>query len=117
MADSFGFADAISMTLSRLSTTCMSKLDGVGHRAPNRMPRPMPRLVLILIAAVAVLGMTACGDDEGSAHAGHEQAATQTETAPTEDGLKDTSTKPEIPKPTGIPPRRLVKHDIVKGTG
>jgi peptidylprolyl isomerase len=88
------------------------------------MPRPMLRPVLklrpvlILIAVLAVLGVTACGDDDESSAAGDSaQAVTQTETAPTEDGLKDTSTKPEIPKPTGIPPRKLVKQDIVKGKG
>jgi FKBP-type peptidyl-prolyl cis-trans isomerase len=78
----------------------------------------MLRFVLILIAVVGVLGISACGDDdEGSAGGDNEQAATQTETTPSEDALKDTSTKPEIPKPTGIPPRKLVKQDIVKGKG
>ena len=78
----------------------------------------MLRRVLALIAVVAVLGATACGDDDGGADgAGEQKDATQTETAPSEEALKDTSTKPEIPKPTGIPPRKLVKHDIVKGRG
>ena len=78
----------------------------------------MLRPVLALIAVVAVLGVTACGDDDGGSAGGDATQETQaTETAPSEDALKDTSTKPEIPKPTGIPPRRLVKQDIVKGKG
>jgi peptidylprolyl isomerase len=88
------------------------------------MPRPMPRLqirsVLLLIAVVAVLGVSACGDDDdgndgGGSASGDQQQ--QTETTPPEDALKDTTTKPVIPKPTGSPPRRLVKQDIVKGKG
>ena len=80
----------------------------------------MLRHVLILIAVVAVLGVAACGDDdEGSSRrrAHRADTGTQTETSPPEEALKDTSTKPEIPKPTGSPPRKLVKQDIVKGTG
>jgi peptidylprolyl isomerase len=59
------------------------------------------------------------GDDEEeperppSIPSAEEQA---TETAPAAD-LTDTSKKPAIPKPTGSPPRRLVKEDIVKGKG
>jgi peptidylprolyl isomerase len=78
----------------------------------------MLRLVLILIAVVAVPGVAACGDDdESSAGSGQQPSATQTDTAPSEDALKNTSTRPEIPKPTGTPPRKLVKRDIVKGKG
>jgi peptidylprolyl isomerase len=81
------------------------------------MPRPMLlRPLLILVAVLAVLGVTACGDDDKSS-AGPAEQETQTETAPSEDALKDTSTKPQIPKPTGTPPRKLVKVDIVKGKG
>jgi peptidylprolyl isomerase len=80
----------------------------------------MLRPVLILIAVVAVLGVMACGDDDGGSSGGAAKkspSATQTETTPPEDALKDTSTKPVIPKPTGTPPRKLVKDDIVKGKG
>ena len=89
----------------------------------DRMPRPMPRPALIrpfliLIAVVAVLGASACGDDDDSSGGSGGQATqAQTETTPPEDALKDTSTKPVIPKPTGTPPRKLVKQDIVKGKG
>src|SRR5918994_1989957 len=82
------------------------------------MPRPMLRRVLILIAVVAVLGVAACGDDdEGGGSAQPAGAETTQDTTPPEDALKDTSTKPVIPKPTGTPPRKLVKQDIVKGKG
>jgi peptidylprolyl isomerase len=61
-----------------------------------------------------------CGGDEEeeperppSIPSAEEQA---TETAPTAD-LTDTSRKPEIPKPTGSPPRNLKVEDIVKGKG
>jgi peptidylprolyl isomerase len=82
------------------------------------MPRPVLRPVLILIAVVAVLGVAACGDDdESSAGEEQNQSAETIETTPPEDALKDTSTKPVIPKPTGTPPRKLVKQDIVKGKG
>jgi len=81
----------------------------------------MLRPFLTLIAVVAVLGMAACGDDdESSNNGGSADQATQeqgTETVPPEDALKDTTTKPVIPKPTGSPPRKLVKEDIVKGKG
>jgi peptidylprolyl isomerase len=80
------------------------------------MPPPMLRPALILIAA-AVLGMAACGDDDEGSAAQEQQQSAETQTTPPEDALKNTSTRPVIPKPTGTPPRRLVKQDIVKGKG
>lgn len=87
----------------------------------------LPRRVLALIAVVALLGLVACGDDDDSGSGGGGNSAdtaepdTGTETSPSpaeaEQALKDTSTKPVIPKPTGSPPRKLVKEDIVKGKG
>jgi peptidylprolyl isomerase len=83
---------------------------------------PGRRPVLILVAAVALVSLVACGDEDDSAGGGGDSGQadatqTQTETAPTDEALRDTSTKPVIPKPTGTPPRRLVKEDIVKGRG
>jgi peptidylprolyl isomerase len=77
-----------------------------------------------LLALLAALGLAACGDDDdGDGGNGAPPAAgEQTETAepsPAEqrEALKDTGTKPNIPRPSGSPPRRLVKDDIVRGTG
>jgi peptidylprolyl isomerase len=78
---------------------------------------------LLLLALLAALAFAACGDDDDEPAAqGTETQATTTEEeepSPSEqrEALEDTSTKPEIPKPTGSPPRKLVKEDIVKGTG
>jgi peptidylprolyl isomerase len=87
----------------------------------GRLLRP----ALTLIAVVAVLAIAACGGDDDSGDEGGASADTapqETETTPTspaeaEKALEDTSKRPVIPKPTGSPPRRLVKEDIVKGRG
>jgi peptidylprolyl isomerase len=83
------------------------------------------RTALTLIAVVAVLSAAACGGDDDSASdsgvspdtAGQSTETTSTSPAQAEKALRDTSKKPVIPKPTGTPPRRLVKEDIVKGKG
>ena len=91
------------------------------------MPR-RPLALLALLALLAALVLAACGsdDDDGGSDAGaaetrqeesdppSSETGTETETAP---DLTDTSVKPVIDKPTGTPPRRLVKEDIVKGKG
>ncbi|HEY7454552.1 MAG TPA: FKBP-type peptidyl-prolyl cis-trans isomerase [Thermoleophilaceae bacterium] len=85
----------------------------------------MFRRLLMLIALLALLGVAACGDDDDDGSSGADTATqeqdtgSETETSPqaAEEALKDTSTKPLIPKPTGSPPRKLVVEDIVKGTG
>jgi peptidylprolyl isomerase len=81
------------------------------------------RHVLTLIAVVAVFALAACGgdddssDSDGSGSADTATQETQTSPAQAEEELKDTSKRPVIPKPTGSPPRRLIKEDIVKGRG
>ena len=68
-------------------------------------------LLLVLLAA--------CGDDDKEPAAKTVEAKTSEEPSPSaqREALKNTATKPEIPKPSGSPPRRLVKQDIVKGKG
>jgi peptidylprolyl isomerase len=87
------------------------------------MPR-RPLALLLLLALLAAFGLTACGDDDsgsgGSAETSQDESdppATGTGTETEAADLTDTSVKPVVDKPTGTPPRRLVKEDIVKGRG
>ena len=79
------------------------------------MRRLLPCLVIL------VLLVPACGDDDSdpSAQGSGQQSETTEEPSPSaqREALKDTTTKPVIPKPSGAPPRKLVKEDIVKGKG
>jgi peptidylprolyl isomerase len=80
----------------------------------------MRRLLPCLL--VLVLALAACGDDDDEPAAQgttDTQATTAEEPSPSaqREALEDTSTKPEIPKPSGSPPRKLVKQDLVKGKG
>ena len=78
------------------------------------MRRLLPCLLLLLVVLVA------CGDDdngEPAAKATPEKTSEEPSPSAQREALKDTSTKPVIPKPSGSPPRKLVKQDIVKGKG
>jgi len=85
-----------------------------------RLPPPMRRLVACLLLLLLAIAIGACGDDDGGESAA-EPAPPKTSEEPSpsaqREALKDTSTKPVIPKPSGSPPRRLEKQDIVKGKG
>jgi peptidylprolyl isomerase len=84
------------------------------------MPARLLRLTTVLVL-FALLGPAGCGgdddDESASARTGEEQ--TETEPSPSEqrEALKDTSKRPVIPRPSGSPPRRLVKEDLVRGEG
>ena len=79
--------------------------------------------LLCLMAAVAPAALAACGsDDDGEASSpppSTQQTQTKEEPSPAalRKALKDTTTKPVVPKPTGSPPRRLVTEDVAKGSG
>jgi peptidylprolyl isomerase len=80
----------------------------------------MRRPLACLLAVVALTVVTACGDDdEPAAQDSDTQTRTSEEPSPSaqREALKDTTVKPLIPKPTGSPPRRLQKEDLVKGKG
>jgi peptidylprolyl isomerase len=76
---------------------------------------------LAILAVLPGLGLTACGDDDDGEASPPPSAEERTETEPTSseqrEALKDTSTKPVIPRPSGSPPRALRKEDIVRGKG
>jgi peptidylprolyl isomerase len=75
-----------------------------------------PALLLALLTAL-VLG--ACGSDDSEPAAQTTKPKTTEQPSPSQqrEALEDTSSRPHIPKPTGSPPRRLVKEDLVKGKG
>jgi len=81
-----------------------------------------PRLIA-LFALVAALVLAGCGEDEEQgrdpSQGSSQQDPETTETSPAAaaEALKDTSVKPEVPRPSGSPPRRLETEEIVRGKG
>jgi peptidylprolyl isomerase len=88
---------------------------------------PRPSALVVLLALLAAFGLVACGsDEEDSASDGNSAETSQEAPPPSADtgteteappDLTDTTVKPVIDRPSGTPPRRLVKEDIVKGKG
>lgn len=80
------------------------------------MRRLLPCLMLLLLVVPV-----ACGSDDDSGEPAAKSTPEKTSEEPSpsaqREALKDTSTKPVIPKPSGSPPRKLEKQDIVKGKG
>ena len=80
--------------------------------------RPGRLRLIALLALLCVLAPAACGEDSGSSQGGVAvESETETSPAAAAEALENTSARPEIPRPTGSPPRRLEKEDIVRGKG
>ena len=79
----------------------------------------MRRSLPCLLALLAAIALAACGSDDDKPAAKTTKAQDTEEPSPSQqrEALEDTSSRPHIPKPTGSPPRRLAKEDIVKGKG
>jgi peptidylprolyl isomerase len=77
------------------------------------MPPRVLRLVTLFALAVT-FPSAACGSDDSGGADADEPSRTAAEARAT---LEDLTVKPIIERPTGSPPRRLVKEDIVKGGG
>lgn len=86
----------------------------------------------IVLLATAAVGLGACGEDDEATDLPAAVPATPAQTTPattatngsdttsakTKSGIStDVSSKPEIPKPSGKEPTKLVVKDIVEGTG
>jgi peptidylprolyl isomerase len=81
-----------------------------------------PRPVCITLALLVALAAAGCGGDDEAADSNPDQGQDQAETTETSPAaaakaLKDTSLRPEVPRPVGSPPRRLETENIVKGKG
>jgi peptidylprolyl isomerase len=81
---------------------------------------PIMRRTICIPVAVLAFVAAGCGGGGGNAKPA-EIPAGPAPTAPAapkaSTNLKDTKTKPAIPKPTGTPPKKLVVKDIVVGKG
>jgi peptidylprolyl isomerase len=81
-----------------------------------------PRLLCLLaLAASIAFAPAGCRGDEEDESGGSTSASETTETeispAAAARALEDTSVKPQIPRPSGAPPRRLETENIVRGKG
>jgi peptidylprolyl isomerase len=78
------------------------------------------RIQLPIVLAAAAIAVAGCGGGGGNATNAAIPAGpgpTTPAPPPASTNLKDTKTKPAVPKPTGAPPKKLVVKDIVVGKG
>ena len=91
---------------------------------------PSLRHLLLAVMAVLALALAACGDDDDEGGDSASTGAQSAETAPADTAAEEPSAaaddaeittdlkkKPTIAQPSGDPPSKLVKEDVVKGKG
>jgi peptidylprolyl isomerase len=83
-----------------------------GFRGMNR-----PRTALTVLALLAILSLSACGDDDSSGGESTTTEAAEAEGSGSGSAEVDTTTKPEVRVPDGDPPKELEIIDIVEGDG
>jgi peptidylprolyl isomerase len=76
-----------------------------------------PRTALTVLALLAILSLSACGDDDSSGGESTTTEAAEAEGSGSGSAEVDTTTKPEVRVPDGDPPKELEIIDIVEGDG
>ena len=71
-----------------------------GRLASSVMRRTVPSALFVLVAALAALTLSACGDDSNGG-----------------DGADGAATKPKVEVPAGDPPKTLETKDLKEGSG
>lgn len=71
-----------------------------GRLASSDMRRTVPSALFVLVAALAALTLSACGDDSNGG-----------------EGADGAATKPKVEVPAGDPPKTLEKKDLKEGSG
>ena len=79
----------------------------------------IPRYAIAACAAAGAIAITGCGGNDATKTADIPAAPAASAPPPPQasTNLKDTKSKPVVPKQTGAPPKKLVVKDIVKGKG
>ena len=79
------------------------------------------RMLTALVCAFLVLAIAGCGGDDDSTSSSPQPTSAETTTttegtAPAE-GAEAPGTKPKVTVPSGPPPKKLEKKDLVEGSG
>ena len=79
----------------------------------------IPRYALAVCAAAGAIAVAGCGGSDATKTADIPAAPAESAPPPPKasTNLKDTKSKPAVPKQTGAPPKKLVVKDIVVGKG